>query len=158
MPAGKEEVEDSENEGIEIKFLTNPTKFYCTDDLNGGENQEEIDEEEFQGAFCREMELGDLDSSGRPIPIPIEGSEIKIEADYIIEAVGQEPEFIDFTTDQLDLTKWNTIKVDELYFTSLSKTLAGGDCVTGSKSVIEAVAQGKIIASNIYDFLVKNLT
>ena len=35
------------------------------------------------------MELGEPDRSGRRRPIPIEGSEIIIEADTIIGAIGQ---------------------------------------------------------------------
>ena len=42
---------------------------------------------------------------------------------------------------------------DVKFFTNVSKVLAGGDCVLGSKSVVDAVAHGKIIADQIYDFL-----
>jgi glutamate synthase (NADPH/NADH) small chain len=45
--------------------------------------------------------------------------------------------------------------VNEKFFTTVPRVLAGGDCVHGSKSVVDAVAQGKIIANNIMKFLKK---
>lgn len=140
MPAGKAEIEDTENEGILIEFLINPKEFYCTED-------------ESQGIMCQRIKLGDIDTSGRPTPIPIEDIEIKVEADYIIEAIGQETDLTGFDTNKFKTTKSNTFVVNEKFFTSVPKVLAGGDCVLGSKSVVDAVAHGKIIADQIYDFL-----
>jgi len=140
MPAGKAEIEDTENEGIAIEFLINPKEFNCTED-------------EVLGAVCQRIELGEIDESGRPTPIPIEDIEIKVEADYIIEAIGQETDLTGFDENKFDLTEQNTFIVNEKFFTSVPKVLAGGDCVVGSKSVVEAVAHGKIIAEHLYDFL-----
>jgi glutamate synthase (NADPH/NADH) small chain len=136
MPAGKAEVEESFDEGIIISFLTNPVSFVCT-------------EGELLGAVCQKMELGDVDDSGRPRTIPIENSNFKVDADFIIEAVGQEPDLDEFDTKDLKITEKNTIKIDQNFITSIPKVLAGGDCVTGSKSVVDAVAHGKIIANQI---------
>ncbi|MFW9866447.1 MAG: FAD-dependent oxidoreductase [Candidatus Thorarchaeota archaeon] len=140
MPAGKVEIEDTENEGIEIKFLINPKEFQCAEDQD-------------QGAVCQMMELGEYDESGRPKPYPIEDSEIKIEGDYIIEAIGQDPDLRGFDKNKFKTTVRNTFLVNEEFFTSVSNVLAGGDCVLGSKSVVDAVAQGKIIAEEIRDYL-----
>ena len=140
MPAGKIEIEHAEEESIAMEFLINLKEFVCIED-------------EFQGAVCHRMQLGEIDLTGRPIPIPIEGSEIKIEADFIIEAVGQELDLSGFDKPKFKITKKNTIEVDEKFYTNESKVLAGGDCVVGSKSVIHAVAHGKIIAKEIIDFL-----
>lgn len=140
MPAGKIEIEHTEEEGIAMEFLITPKEFLCNED-------------EFQGAVCHKMQLGEIDLSGRPIPIPIEGSEIKIEADYLIEAIGQEPDLNGFDRTKFKITKKSTFEVDEKLFTNVSKVFAGGDCVFGSKSVVHAVAHGKIIAKEIIDFL-----
>jgi NADPH-dependent glutamate synthase beta subunit-like oxidoreductase len=140
MPAGKTEIEDAENEGISIGFLISPKEFHCTED-------------DVLGAVCQRIELGEIDESGRPTPIPIEDIEIKVEADYIIEAIGQETDLTGFDKNKFKITKQNTFIVNEKFFTSVPKVLAGGDCVVGSKSVVEAVAHGKIIAEQIYDFL-----
>lgn len=140
MPAGKIEIKDTENEGISIEFLITPKEFYCTED-------------ESQGAVCHRIELGKLDESGRPTPTPLEDIEIKVEADYIIEAIGQETDLTGFDLNKFKVTKQNTFVVNENFFTTVPKVLAGGDCVIGSKSVVDAVAHGKIIADQIYDFL-----
>jgi len=140
MPAGKSEIEDTENEGIEIKFLMNPKEFQCTED-------------QVQGAVCQLVELGEYDESGRPTPFPIENSDIKIEADYIIEAIGQDPDLTGFNKNKFETTVRNTFVVNEKFFTSVPDVFAGGDCVIGSKSVVHAVAHGKIIAEQIRDLL-----
>ena len=98
------------------------------------------------------MQLGEIDLTGRPIPIPIEGTEIKIEADYIIEAVGQEPDLSGFDKTKFNITNKNTFEVNEKFFTSVSKVLAGGDRVVGSKSVVHGVSHAKIVAKEIIDF------
>ena len=142
MPAGKATIEDTENEGIRIEFLIKPKEFYCTED-------------ESQGVVCQRIKLGDIDASGRPSRIPIEDIEINFEADYIIEAIGQETDLSGFDTNKFKTTISNTFVVNERFFTSVPKVLAGGDCVLGSKSVVDVVAHGKIIADQIYDFLKK---
>ncbi|MBY9010135.1 MAG: FAD-dependent oxidoreductase [Candidatus Lokiarchaeota archaeon] len=136
MPAGKGEIQDTEDEGIAISYLIAPVKYVCTED-------------KIQGAVCQKIELGDPDSSGRPTPIPIDASNFNVEADYIIEAIGQEPDLDGFNTEKLKITDMNTFIVNEKFVTSIPDVLAGGDCVTGSKRVVEAVAHGKIIADQL---------
>ncbi|MFX1567549.1 MAG: FAD-dependent oxidoreductase [Promethearchaeota archaeon] len=140
MPAGKVEIKDTEDEGIYIEFLIEPKEFYCSED-------------ETKGIMCQKIELGDIDATGRPTPIPIEDVEIKVEADYIIEAIGQEIDLTGFDKDKFKLTRANTFIVNEKFFTNVPRVLAGGDCVLGSKSVVDAVAHGKLIADQIYFFL-----
>jgi NADPH-dependent glutamate synthase beta subunit-like oxidoreductase len=140
MPAGKVEIRDTEDEGITIKYLTTPTEFVCTED-------------EIQGAVCKKMKLGDLDSTGRPRPIPIDDSEFKMEADYVIEAIGQDTDIEGFNKNKFKFTALNTFEVDDKFITSIPGVFAGGDCVNGSKSVVDAVAHGKTIAEHIYNLL-----
>jgi len=140
MPAGKTEIKDTEDEGIYIEFLITPKEFYCSED-------------ETQGIICQRIELGDVDATGRPTPIPIEDIEIKVKADYIIEAIGQEIDLTGFDEQKFKMTKSNNFIVNEKFFTSVPRVLAGGDCVLGSKSVVDAVAHGKLIADEIHDFL-----
>jgi len=136
MPAGKAEIIESEEEGVKIEFLTIPTEFVCNDDIS-------------IGAVCQKMELGEVDSSGRPMPIPIDDAYFKVNANFVMEAIGQEPDLDGLFQENLKLTERKTILVDEKFFTSIPEVLAGGDCVSGSKSVVDAVAQGKIIAEQI---------
>ncbi|MFX1410074.1 MAG: FAD-dependent oxidoreductase [Promethearchaeota archaeon] len=71
---------------------------------------------------------------------------MKVKADYIIEAIGLEPDLSGFDKEKFKITKGNTFVMNEKFFTSIPNVLAGGDCVLGSKSVVHAVAHGKIIA------------
>ena len=65
MPAQMEEIEEAEKEGIRIEYLIAPTRLLAE---NG----------EIQGMECCRMELGELDETGRPKPMPIPGSEFRM--------------------------------------------------------------------------------
>ncbi|NVM01020.1 MAG: FAD-dependent oxidoreductase [Candidatus Helarchaeota archaeon] len=140
MPAGEVEIHHTEEEGIPINFLTNPTAIICIND-------------EVVGIKCIKMRLGEEDASGRPRPIPIENSYFKKDAVFMIEAISQEPDLSDFDKNKFEINRWNTFEVNENYSTSVPGVFAGGDCVTGPKSVVDAVAQGKKIAKKIHKFL-----
>ena len=43
------------------------------------------------GLACTRMKLGEPDASGRPRPVPLDGSEVVLPADTIVTAIGQEP-------------------------------------------------------------------
>ncbi len=76
MPAQEEEIEEAEHEEIKIEYLTAPTRLL-------------IENDKIIGMECVRMELGDLDESGRPRPVPIPESEFIIKADTIIPAISQ---------------------------------------------------------------------
>jgi NADH-quinone oxidoreductase subunit F len=142
MPAFEEEIDSAIEEGIEIQFLVAPTKVLT-------ENGKVV------GVECIRMKLGDIDASGRRRPIPIEGSELTIELDTLIPAIGERPD-ISFLTDKdnLNISKWGTIVVDEeTLLTSRKGVFAGGDVVTGSNTVVEAIAAGKGAADSIEKYL-----
>jgi NADPH-dependent glutamate synthase beta subunit-like oxidoreductase/coenzyme F420-reducing hydrogenase delta subunit len=142
MPAGRSEIEDAEKEGIKLRYLTSPVKFLC----NKAGNLEKI--------CCIEMEVGNLDESGRRRPIPIENSEFNIEADTVILAVGYIPDADVFKNTGILLNKNNTILVsDNSGMTNLKGVFAGGDVVSGPSSVIEAIASGKRTADAIHFYL-----
>ncbi|MHA1300193.1 MAG: FAD-dependent oxidoreductase [Candidatus Helarchaeota archaeon] len=140
MPAGEVEVRDTEEEDIPINFLTNPTECYCIGD-------------KLTGLKCIRMQLGDIDKSGRPRPIPVEGSDFHINADFMIEAISQEPDLDGFEINEFEINRWNTFEVNENFETSVHGVFAAGDCVTGPKTVVEAVAAGKKVAEKIHKFL-----
>ena len=62
MPAFHAEVVAAEEEGVELCFLTNPTRFVG-------------DHGKLKEVVCQKMRLGEPDASGRRKPVPIEGSE-----------------------------------------------------------------------------------
>ncbi|NLH48138.1 MAG: FAD-dependent oxidoreductase [Myxococcales bacterium] len=143
MPADKVEIQDAQDEGIKFNFLCNPTRLLA--DAAG----------RLTGLELLRMELGEPDASGRRRPQPVKGSEFVIEADVVIPAIGQSPNlsFLE-AGDGLDITKWNTIGADAYTgLTKLPNVFAGGDCVTGAATLIEAIAAGNRAAISIDRFL-----
>jgi NADPH-dependent glutamate synthase beta subunit-like oxidoreductase len=138
MPAEKDEIEGAKEEGIEFNILTNPTRI-----LGNGKVQE---------IECVRMELGEPDDSGRRRPVPIEGSQFKIPADYVIEAIGQAPESEMFDPMGIEVDRRGLIKVDDNMMTSVEGVFAAGDAVSGPRIVIEAVAAGSKAAESIHNY------
>ncbi len=143
MPAEPFEVEEALREGVEMLFLKAPTKIT----ESSGHKQ----------LHCIEMTLGQPDRSGRRRPVPLEGSEFIIEADTIIGAIGQSTNTQFLYNDMpVKLNKWGDIDINGKTFqTSESNIFAGGDCVTGPATVIQAVAAGRHGADAMDEYLVK---
>ena len=143
MPARNEELHHAEEEKIEFVLLTNPTKFF------GDENGR------LTGMECLQMELGEPDASGRRRPIPIEGSEFKIETDLVVVAVGSNANpLLTKSTPDIALNRWGNIIGDQVTGkTSKKGVWAGGDIVTGAATVILAMGAGRAAANSIHDYL-----
>jgi pyruvate/2-oxoglutarate dehydrogenase complex dihydrolipoamide dehydrogenase (E3) component len=101
---------------------------------------------------CNRMELGEPDASGRRRPVPIKGSEYNVEYDTIIGAIGQVPEIP--AGFKVKTARGNTITIDDATMATNRKGVwAGGDVVTGSANVIQAIAAGRKAASAIDKYL-----
>jgi heterodisulfide reductase subunit A-like polyferredoxin len=142
MPAQLEEIEEAEHEGIRIEYLTAPIRLL-------------VEVGAVQGMECCRMELGDLDESGRPRPVPITGSEFKIEADMIIPAISQAPDLSFLSEkDGLRTSRWGRIEADPVTLeTSLQGVFAGGDAVTGPQTYIDAMGAGRKAAISVDRYL-----
>jgi glutamate synthase (NADPH) small chain len=140
LPARGEEVHHAEEEGIKFRLLTNPIRYVGTD------------YNKVKAIECIQMELGKPDASGRRRPIPIEGSNFIIECDMAIVAIGTGPNPIIFsTTPDLKRNKWGYVEVNpETMETTKEFVYAGGDIVTGSATVIEAMGAGRIAANAMH--------
>ena len=145
LPARLEEIENAEEEGINFKFLTTPVRFL-------GDQSGWVKEME-----CIKMRLGEPDESGRRRPIPIEGSEVVMDVDTVVIAIGQTPNpMIQRTTQGLKTTRWGTIVVNEKTGkTSKKGVYAGGDVVSGAATVISAMGAGKRAARSIHRLLMR---
>jgi len=142
MPARIEEVHHAKQEGIEFHILQSPKRVF------GDENSH------VTGIECLKYRLGEPDESGRRRPIPIEGSEFRIDVDTLIIAIGNIANpLIRQTTPGLEFNKWGNIIVDENCKTSLDGVYAGGDIVLGAATVILAMGQGRIAAAAINKYL-----
>jgi NADPH-dependent glutamate synthase beta subunit-like oxidoreductase/CO/xanthine dehydrogenase FAD-binding subunit len=133
MPAVKEEVEKAKEEGIKFEFLTQPVEAW--------ERNSKI------VLKCVRMKLGPLDETGRPRPIPVEGSEFTIQFDAVTKAIGEAPDTSCIPPEFLD-EKGQLKTAPSTHF--LGKNLfAGGDFVTGPSTVVQAIAAGREAASSI---------
>ena len=138
MPARKEEVHHAKEEGIIFDLLTNPIS------IEGDEKGH------VQSMTCIRMELGEPDASGRRRPVPMEGSEFKMEADAVIMALGTSPNPMSTKgTEGLEKTRKGCVAADENGQTSLPGVFAGGDAATGAATVILAMGAGKHAAKSI---------
>jgi len=137
MPAYAHEVEDALDEGVEILFLTNPTRI--------------IKDKEKLKVECIKMKLGEPDESGRRRPVPIENSEFILKLDKLIYGIGQKCDAGSFG---VDLNKRGRVIVkEEIQETSRKGVFAGGDLVTGPQTVIWAVQGGRLAAKAIDKYL-----
>lgn len=144
MRARIEEIEHAEEEGVQFHFLAAPVALY-------GDEQGNVKEME-----CIRMELGAPDSSGRPAPVPIPGSEFRIPVDTVVAAIGQAPNpTLQKVTPQL-VTKRGKIVVNEWGETSMAHVYAGGDVVRGGSTVILAMRDGRAAAEAIDKALGEN--
>jgi glutamate synthase (NADPH/NADH) small chain len=143
MPARIEEIERAEEEGIEFKLLTNPTRIIGNSD--GWVKSME----------CLRMELGEPDDSGRRRPVPIPDSEFQIEVDTVVVAIGNGANpLLPKSTPGLKVNKWgNIIAEEENGATSKVGVYAGGDIVIGAATVILAMGAGKKASRAIHRYI-----
>jgi len=143
MPVDERELEEVEEEGIQIHYLTSPTKVLSKDGIN------------VSGLRCIRNRLGEADKDGRRRPIPIEGSEFDIDIDLLIPAVSQSPD-ISFLPEEigLEMSRWDRLAVNpETFETNVPGIFAGGDFVTGPRDVIRVIADGRKAALSIHTYL-----
>jgi glutamate synthase (NADPH/NADH) small chain len=144
MPARREEVEHAKEEGVEFTFLASPLEFFGDED--GW----------LHSVKLQRMELGEPDDSGRRRPVPIDGSEFKIDIEMAVIAIGNGSNPLLRNTPGLEFTRWHTLVVDpDTLETTHKGIFAGGDIVTGGATVISAMGAGRKAAASIDEFLTK---
>ncbi|MHB8797610.1 MAG: putative selenate reductase subunit YgfK [Thermoanaerobaculia bacterium] len=137
MPADPEEVRDCDVEGIELKTLLAPLRVVV-------ENGRAV------GLACQQMKLGEPDASGRPRPVPVEGSEVVLPADTIVTAIGQETALELLGGAAVETKRDATLVASAATGeTTAERLYAGGDVVRGPASIIKAVADGRAAAEAI---------
>jgi heterodisulfide reductase subunit A-like polyferredoxin len=142
MPASAEEIAAALDEGVEIRFLTAPTRVV-------------VENGRVQGLELIRMRLGETDATGRRRPLPAAGTEFTVPVDTLIPAIGQEVVLpFDPAEEGIGVTSRGTIQVDPLTgATTLAGVFAGGDAETGPGIAIEAIAGGQRAAISIHRFL-----
>jgi NADH-quinone oxidoreductase subunit F len=141
MPADRDEVEDALSENVVIKFLTAPKKIIT-------------ERGTVKGLECVKTKLVDDAKAKRPKPVNISGSEFTIEADTIISAVGQEPDFSWMKNTTFEITHKNTLAINtKNMMTNVEGVFAAGDTINGPTTVVEAMASGKKVAESVDVYL-----
>jgi formate dehydrogenase beta subunit len=129
MVATLDEISQGEEEGVVIHNSRTFTKILS-------ENGHTV------GVECLNVDSFEFDEEGKAQINVIEGSEHLLPADTVIFAIGQRPQIparFDLAT-----VEGNRIEIDSFTFqTSREGIYAAGDAVTGTTSVIEAIASGR---------------
>jgi len=139
MEVDEEELEEAREEGVELHFLASPVRFLGTNKVEAVE-------------FIRNQ-LGEPDATGRPRPVPIPGSEFTVEADTVVLAIGQRPD-ISWLGDQLPIRNgYPQVDPETLMVEGHPGLFACGDFVTGSSTIVAAMAQGRRAAASVHRYL-----
>jgi glutamate synthase (NADPH/NADH) small chain len=142
MPARVEEIQHAKEEGVIFYILRSPKRII-------GDRDSKV-----HAIECLRYRLGEPDASGRRRPVPVMDSELRINVDTVIIAIGNAANpLIRQTTPGLEFNKWGNIIVDENCKTSLEGVYAGGDIVLGAATVILAMGQGRTAADAINKYL-----
>lgn len=138
MPASKQEIMETREDGVKFEIFKAPI---------------EITEKGVKLAATENI----TDAEGKIRTKIIEGKEEFFECDSVVVAVSQTPKAnIVSNTTKLDTNKWGLIVTDEKGNTTKKGTFACGDVVTGAKTVVEAVAQAKLVAETIEEYCKNN--
>jgi putative selenate reductase len=137
MPAEAEELEWFFEEGNELIELASPTQVILEDGR-------------VAALECVRNELGELGPDGRRRPVPVPGSEFRIEASAIILAIGQRPDLAFLDGSGLSLDRRGGVATDaESRRTNRDRVYAGGDVTRGPEIIIAAAEDGRRAAEAI---------
>ena len=137
MPADPEEIAEAMEEGVQFRFLNAPAEII-------GKNGK------VAAIKVEIMELGEPDEKGRRKPVGT-GKFETLEVDSVIGAIGQRVDWGSLDVGEMQFTKKNTAVCDPLTYQSGQPDIfVGGDCVTGPKFAIDAIAAGKEAAISLH--------
>ncbi len=137
MPAEEEELRDLLAEGNRLLELVSPQRVL----LKGGG---------VTGLRCVRNTLGESGPDGRRTPVPMDGSEFDLEADSVILAIGQRPDFAWLRGSGIAVGRSGAIAVNPATGQALLQPVyAGGDVARGPATIVEACADGRRAAEAI---------
>lgn len=142
MTAQKEEIVGAIAEGAEVQTLQVPIRI-------------EADEKGNVAALWTQPQIiGEKDSRGRPRPKTADVPQKRIAADIVVVAIGQGIETAGFEQTGIKIQRSGTLLANSnTEMPEMEGVFAGGDCVTGPATVIQAIAAGKVAAANIDEYL-----
>jgi NADPH-dependent glutamate synthase beta subunit-like oxidoreductase len=140
MTALPAEVESAMQEGVEMMCLQAPVRIETDEDGNA------------KALICQPQYIGAV-KRGRPAPAAADKPEVRLEADIVLIAVGQAIESAPFEEFGMKADRTFFVADEFLVADGFENVFVGGDCQTGPKTVIMAIAAGKAVARNIDDYL-----
>ena len=143
MPAQEEEIEAAEREGIVVKTGLAPVEVVSRDGA-------------LIGLRCvTTRPTGAAGDAGKAPWEPVPGSETELAASTILVAVGEEPDPSILPEGAgIEVSGWAGIVADPgTLATGRAGVFAGGDVVSGPKTIIDAVASGRRAAASIHEYL-----
>jgi NADPH-dependent glutamate synthase beta subunit-like oxidoreductase len=137
MTASEEEINQAMEEGITLHPASSFVRIEGT--------------ERVEGITLEDVLSFSFDETGKPLVKVVENSAYTIPSDNIIMAAGQRPE--DTGAFGVDLVKGAYFAVNSDNSCSKTGIFAAGDAVTGTDSVVRAIAGGRAAAENIDRYL-----
>ena len=142
MPAMEEEVRDALEEGVRLTCLVAPVRILGADGA-------------LKAVECQEMVPGSFDKRGRKNMVAKTGSEFLLPVNLLVKAVGQAPDSAGLLAGGLTgvTDRGTVVACRRTLLTQEKGVFAGGDCVSGPATVIEAIAQGRKAAAAMDQYL-----
>ena len=133
MTASADEIEEGREEGVILHSAHSFPRI--------------VGETKVEGVELKKVDRFYFDENHRAVVQLVPGSEEIIPVETVIFAIGQRPE--DTADMGLELTHGPYIAADAKLSTSMAGVFAAGDVVTGTKTVIDAIAQGRTAAEQM---------
>ena len=140
MPAIRAEVSLAKEQGVMFWIQTDPKRI-----LKDAQNR-------VKGVECLEVKLGSPDKSGRRRPIPVKGTEFRLDVDVVIGAIGQKVNSQWMRAWGVAMNPDGTIKINQQGETSRPGLFAAGDVISGGATVVQAIAEGCRAAITIDEY------
>lgn len=141
MLANLDEIEEGEREGITIHTSQTFTRIVG-------------DDGHVAGMECLDVKSFRFDSEGKLQVETVEGSEHVLPADTVIFAIGQTPDLgLVEGVDDIKTARRRVVVDPDSLATGKEGVFAAADAVTGTKSIIEAIADGRKSAISIDKYL-----
>ena len=147
MPAHQRNIKEAEKEGTHFLLMASPSEII------------QLDHERSRLKLkLTRMKLGEPDSKGKREPEPIPGSNNTLQVDSIVASLGQIAVADKFEggdiEESIKLSPRDTIVSNpRTSQTNIDGVFAGGDAVSGPRSVIQAVVSARRAVANIHAYI-----
>jgi formate dehydrogenase beta subunit len=133
MTAMIEEIEAAEEDGVRFHELVSRVSV--------------LGDQTVTAVEALRQKLGEIDESGYRQPMPVPGTEFKIPCDVVIPAIGELATWVE--DESLGVRQRGVFQVSKAAEIGMPGVFAAGDAVTGSSTVVRAVAQGNLVAQSV---------